>query len=293
LVGFHPLWPIALADLALADYEDAPWSIHFRITPATVDNSVLGVENNSEHEEILKARTQIFDSLSNMSQLQQSQRIVLVRNNFEPCLKLAGQSARQCKLACAYLIELQNRLKMVNMKSPSLCLKMSAVDSSLSRNANYLGINLANRNSSKSKKRKSYDETGGVKKRRGCRTCRDVFKESPSIYYGHRSGSSKCPNKSRKPNDLWKPTNLETIDESGELICPDLPIATVDKPPSTTPDQEPSIESSSDSCSDDSVVAKAREYLTQNFNDSDSSVDKTVFKSVSELMCYFLFYLYC
>ena len=195
LVGFHPLWPIALADLALADYEDAPWSRHFRITPATVDNSVLGVENNSEHGEILKARTQIFDSLSNMSQLQQSQRIVLVRNNFEPCLKLAGQSARQCKLACAYLIELQNRLKMVNMKYPSLCLKMSAVDSSLSRNANYLGINLANRNSSKSKKRKSYNETGGMKKRRGCRTCRDVFKESPSIYYGHRSGSSKCPNK--------------------------------------------------------------------------------------------------
>ena len=164
LVGFHPLWPIALADLALADYEDAPWSHHFRITPATVDNSVLGVENNSEHGEILKARTQIFDSLSNMSQLQQSQRIVLVRNNFEPCLKLAGQSARQCKLACAYLIELQNRLKMVNMKYPSLCLKMSAVDSSLSRNANYLGINLANRNSSKSKKRKSYNETGGMKK---------------------------------------------------------------------------------------------------------------------------------
>ena len=132
-----------------------------------------------------------------------------------------------------------------------------------------------------------------MKKRRGCRTCRDVFKESPSIYYGHRSGSSKCPNKSRKPSLLGKTTNLDTIDESVELICPDLPIETVDKSPSPNPDQEPIIDSSSDSCSDDSVVVKAREYISQKFNDSDSSVDEPVFKSVSELMCYFLIYLYC
>ena len=134
---------------------------------------------------------------------------------------------------------------------------------------------------------------GGMKKRRGCRTCRDVFKESPSIYYGHRSGSSKCPNKSRKPSDLWKTTNLDTIDESGELLCTDLPIEPVDKSPSPNPEAESIVDSTLDSCSDDSVVVKAREYLSRNFNDSDSSVDEPVFKSVSELMCYFLIYLYC
>ena len=90
-----------------------------------------------------------------MSELKQSQRIVVVRNEFEPCLKLAAQSSRHCKLACAYLLELQNRLKLVDMKTPSLSIKMSAVDSSLSRNANYLGINLANRTGRMAQKRKA------------------------------------------------------------------------------------------------------------------------------------------
>ena len=116
---------------------------------------------------------------------------MVVRNNFEPCLKLAAQSSRHCKLACAYLLELQNRLRMVNMKTPSFGLKMSAVDSSLSRNAIFLGINLSNRTGIISRKRKSNNTMVATKKRRACRTCRDVFKESPCIYFGHCSGSSK------------------------------------------------------------------------------------------------------
>ena len=106
MVGLNPLWPIAIADLALSDLKNAPWSHHFRIAPATVDDHVLRMEHSSEQDAILTARTQIFDSLSNMSELQQSQRIVVVRNNFEPCLKLAAQYSRHCKLTCAYLLEL-------------------------------------------------------------------------------------------------------------------------------------------------------------------------------------------
>ena len=77
-----------------------------------------------------------------------------VRNTFEPCLKLAAQTPRQCKLVCEYLIELENRLKMGRSKTPYLCVKMSAADSSLSKNANYVGINLANRSNKLTRKRK-------------------------------------------------------------------------------------------------------------------------------------------
>ena len=34
LIGHHPLWPIAISDLTLSDYEDAPWSRHMRVAPA-------------------------------------------------------------------------------------------------------------------------------------------------------------------------------------------------------------------------------------------------------------------
>ena len=135
MVGLHPLWSIAIADLAISDYENSPWSHHFRIAPAIVDDSVLGGEHPSEQDAILRARTQFFDSLSNMSELKQSQHIVAVRNNFEPGLKLAVQLSRHCKLACTYLLELQNCLRLIDMNTPSLAIKMSAVDSSLSRNA--------------------------------------------------------------------------------------------------------------------------------------------------------------
>jgi len=63
-------------------------------------------------------------------------------NAFEPVLKLAGQSPRNCKTTCAFLVELENRLKRKNANVPSVCVRMTAVDSSLSQNANYMGINL-------------------------------------------------------------------------------------------------------------------------------------------------------
>ena len=290
-----------------------------------------------EQDAILRSRTQIFDSLSNMSELKQSQRIVVVRNEFEPCLKLAAQSSRHCKLACAYLLELQNRLKLVDMKTPSLAIKMSAVDSSLSRNANYLGINLANRTGRMAQKRKANNTLVSKKKRRACRTCRDVFKEKPGIYLGHRSGSSKCPNATRKVSEMSKPqqlletNNLGTIDEGLPLECTDPTSQSELKPPPHDSEKEsiyemnntdvlakseqkplahdslnesirdsndrkevqlilpgvplqlqsPVSDSSLGSISDDSVVARAREYLTQKSNDTDDSVHHPVFKSVS------------
>ena len=91
---------------------------------------------------------------------------------------------------------------------------------------------------------------------------------------------------------------LDTIDEGLELKNTDPPSQSVLKFPPRDSENESidevndrekideglelkNTESSSGSISDDSVMARAREYLTQKSNDSDSSVDRPVFKSVS------------
>ena len=104
MVGLHHLWPIAIADLALLDYEDAPWSHHIRVAPVTVGGSVLLPKDSLGQYTVLRAHTQFFDSLGSMAELKEMQQIVTVRNSSEPCLKLAAQTPRQCKLAYKYLI---------------------------------------------------------------------------------------------------------------------------------------------------------------------------------------------
>ena len=187
LIGYHPLWPIALTDLSLADYDDAPWSSHMRIAPAGQSSEPT---SSSTEDAILCARTQIYDSMGSMTELKEAQQITKIRSMFEPCLKLGAQSPRNCKMACAYLVELENRMRIGGgTQTPSLPVRMTAVDSALSRNVNYMGVNLANRNYRKKRK----IERPTISKR-GCRTCRDVFREGPSVYIGHRSGSTRCPN---------------------------------------------------------------------------------------------------
>jgi len=132
LIGHHPLWPIAISDLTLSDYEDAPWSRHIRVAPASVLTNPTISNNSSEEDAILRARTQIYDSLGSMGELSVAQRITTVRNSFQSCLNLAAQSARNCKMNCVFLVELENRLKVKNANAPSVCVRMTAVDSSLS-----------------------------------------------------------------------------------------------------------------------------------------------------------------
>ena len=62
LIGHYPLWPIAISDLALSDYEDALWSWHICVAPASVLTNPIA-NNSSEEYAILRARTQIYDSL--------------------------------------------------------------------------------------------------------------------------------------------------------------------------------------------------------------------------------------
>ena len=136
---------------------------------------------------------------------------------FEPCLKLGAQSAKNCKMACAYLVELENRMRIGGgTQTPSLPVRMTAVDSALSRNVNYMGVNLANRNYRKKRK----IERPTISKR-GCRTCRDVFREGPSVYIGHRSGSTRCPNNG-KTIDVMNDTCLQVIGDEvpGQLKSP-------------------------------------------------------------------------
>ena len=67
--------------------------------------------------------------------------------------------------------------------------------------------------------------------------------------------------------------SIDELNDRGEiqLMIPGFPLQL----------QSPVADSLSGSISDDSVMARAREYLTQKSNDSDSSVDRSVFKSVS------------
>jgi len=67
-----------------------------------------------------------------------------------------------------------------------------------------------------------------------------------------------------------------------QLILPGVPLQL----------QSPVSDSSLGSISDDSVVARAREYLTQKSNDTDDSVHHPVFKSVSFFQSPIIFLLY-
>jgi len=139
----------------VADYQDAPWSCHIQVAPASV---ITTQDKATEEDAILRARTQIYDGLGNMGDLTVAQRITQAKNAFEPVLKLAGQSSRHCKTAYAFLVELENRLKMNNTNAPLVCVRMTAVDSALSQNANYMGINFANRKRKRSSNRKKNTE---------------------------------------------------------------------------------------------------------------------------------------
>jgi len=137
------LWPIALTDRSLADYDDAPWSSHMRIAPARPS---FEPTSSSTDDAILRAQTQIYDSMGSMNELKEAQRITKIRSMFEPCLKLGAQSPKNCKMVCAYLVELENRTRIGGTQTPSLPVCMTAFDSALTRNVNYMAVNLANRN---------------------------------------------------------------------------------------------------------------------------------------------------
>jgi len=56
LIGRHRLWPLAISNLALSDYEDPPWSRHIYVAPASVFTNPIA-KNSSEEDAILRART--------------------------------------------------------------------------------------------------------------------------------------------------------------------------------------------------------------------------------------------
>ncbi len=152
-----------------------------------------------------------------MGNLTAAQRVTKVRQAFEPVQKLASKSARNTKMACAYLVELENRLRSQDLYKASVCVRSSAVDSTAGRYskgmlANHSSLNRKRKLSSGGKDAKS---APAAKKKRTtrCLTCMNVFKAPASVYIGHRTGSSKCPNKGRKILDVddTEPTKVSKM----------------------------------------------------------------------------------
>ena len=102
-IGFHPLYSVALGNLAMVDYEDAPWSDIMRVAPAGIDHGNISTNTESDRDVMMQARTQIYDSLGSMKDMTKAQRITKIRNVFNPCLQLAAMSPRNTKMACDHL----------------------------------------------------------------------------------------------------------------------------------------------------------------------------------------------
>ena len=107
-ICFHPLYNIALANIAMVDYSDAPWSEFLHVDPAGLMVESTTRNSNSDDDVIARSRSEIYDRLGDMGQLSVAQRIAKVRDVFQPVQKLAGQSAQNTKMKCAYLVELEN-----------------------------------------------------------------------------------------------------------------------------------------------------------------------------------------
>ena len=215
-IGFHPMYPVALARLAMVDYSDAPWSSYFHVAPigVPVRPETSGNDSSKEGEMcIARARTEIFDNLGDFGNLSAAQRISKLQETFQGVQKIAAKTTRDTKVACAYLVELENRLKNQTPYKASVSIRTTAVDSACSRYSTQMLKNHAK----KPKKRKANSdfesEPCRKRKRMGCKTCRDVFKEKKSIYLGHRSTSTKCPNRDRRVEKIVYRSKVSTMNE--------------------------------------------------------------------------------
>lgn len=210
-IAHHPLYPIALASIPMADFSDAPWSSHYQVQPAGVSSTPLTFSTqDSGDAAILQARTEIFDRLGDMTNWKQARRVTHLRDIINPLVKVASSSSRNCKYACAYIIELENRLRRSCLEQPTVFLRAtSAVDGALNRYGKHMLPKNTERKELRRRKRRKGHQTpkdndgqpngigngdgDGEGKKRGCTLCRDVMKLPMRIYTTHRRGGSKCP----------------------------------------------------------------------------------------------------
>ena len=85
-IGYHPLYPTALANLGVTDFENAPWLSIQNISTSGINKNSKLPHQESEHEIIVRTRTQINDSLSDM----QAERIAKLRQQCDACVKLGA-----------------------------------------------------------------------------------------------------------------------------------------------------------------------------------------------------------
>ena len=107
-IGYRPLYPAALANLGVTDFENDPWLPIQNVSTSGINkNSKLPYEE-SEHEIIDQTRTQTYNGLSDMPKVSKAEKITKLKEQCDVCIKLGAESPSNTKLVFEYLVELQN-----------------------------------------------------------------------------------------------------------------------------------------------------------------------------------------
>ena len=214
---FHPLWKQALEVCGLDDYDDSP----FHNVPKPVEASSEG--SLSIPDIIRRENTRIFDNMKDLGNLNESGRIMKLRQTLLPLEKVAAKSMSRTKVAIASITELTNRLGSVSLTDVNSCAKPTAIFRALGRHSKHMLENKSPLNYSGSKKGNSKSRVVGRKKKRGCTRCRDIFDMPESVYTTHRADSKYCPtllNVSKVEEEgaeVQGPTNITSLVEQSTV----------------------------------------------------------------------------
>ena len=221
-IGFHPLWHVALSELCLGDYIDAPWT-GLLAAPMPNKDSANKVDGGAAHvhTSILSARSTIYDAMGDLKEKNVAERTVLLNNTAKALVNVAAESAARTKLACAEMTELTNRLGAASLDSKTLCVRATALSSSRSRYERSMLKRSQSSHKWKSKAQKGPPAAAKTlrrkvpKKVRHCSVCRKL--NAPQHISSTHIYGTKCPYFAKPRLDEMEEDDDEIKEDNDEM----------------------------------------------------------------------------
>ena len=221
-IGFHPLWHVALSELCLGDYIDAPWT-GLLAAPMPNKDSANKVDGGAAHvhTSILSARSTIYDAMGDLKEKNVAERTVLLNNTAKALVNVAAESAARTKLACAEMTELTNRLGAASLDSKTLCVRATALSSSRSRYERSMLKRSQSSHKWKSKAQKGPPAAAKTlrrkvpKKVRHCSVCRKL--NAPQHISSTHIYGTKCPYFAKPRLDEMEEDDDEIKEDDDEM----------------------------------------------------------------------------
>jgi hypothetical protein len=208
-VWFHPLWKEALKGIQLSNYKNLP----FYPSPSlncTSSNGTVPVSNLNQEDTMHRYNSEIFQTIGNLGNISESQRVAKMREHFNKLEKISVKSVKSTKYAICAIIEVTNRLGSISMTLSNSNIYVSAIDKARQYHQKHTLQNSSPLKYLKGKVKNASDDnlfakSAPKKRRSNCKVCCDQFKEPPAIYPTYRSNSSKCPRNKNAPSSFINP----------------------------------------------------------------------------------------